>query len=934
MLFDKHAYERDRIRDELQATFSGRLVEIIGDESVRMRYAAGVVVKYGLKIVGWPQSAQFRCMSSIRGGVGSLRELRRWHLAEGYEKRLRFARATREDIASAARDPDSVHPSPKQRDRERAAAATEAERATTAAAGPAGTAGTVAGSSGIVRAVHKGRSSCLWHVPFKDEFFQVMHTTHILLVISAVCRRITLGPPTSPQTLDSQMHPFNMGQQFVLPIDTGGSKLWLYARDFLKLRAWGDTPTRWPQSDIEHLKPTTTLDPVRTHYYEGDRISGSTYDDGGEVYTRLFHDFKLTTNFPTWNWTNGRNDNRFKIILPCNLAYAANSKIVGQKYDGNMGLSVPQVSTLFNEHVSDGQSIKWHNIISDRVVHSNREFYLRLISPIAAVECPNAKDMQDAHWYISLRGMSLQQYDVDAKGRRKDKGRPITLSSLDNIVANHTMAASYADRPWEANETDRRVGNGAGLTVLLDSASVYSHLPDSVVEEIAVNWLQNRPSLESELELGDIRPYYAEGSREFRNLKNYDLIFTFYDPGTRSTHNLRCPSEPFLSSIWPATNRNAPTRDAKESLLRGIKPESGVCILGMNFHWAAIVHYVGPKLDPQTAIPQFPYVRFAPPRVIVRNPLTRNWTTLTEKDLIWLPTKINAVGINRTGDFDVIENIELPILANAPRNILIHYGGVNFIDMFYRKGLYPIASFPQPLGTEAAGEIVALPSGGTVLADEEFKLRGFTVGGKVAVYGLGTLAEYVSVPWTRAYTVPEGVSTRTAAASLTQGATALTFVTEAYNARGATVIGTTSTPEKAALARAAGADHVILYTQEDTVQRVLELTGGEGVHAIFDGVGKDTFESDFKMIRRKGTIVSVGNASGAVLPFLPLKLVEKNVRLLRPTLANYVYTPEEGRRYSTELYKLLASGELNQAQKDLTGGKTVGKLIVKVAADV
>lgn len=338
-----------------------------------------------------------------------------------------------------------------------------------------------------------------------------------------------------------------------------------------------------------------------------------------------------------------------------------------------------------------------------------------------------------------------------------------------------------------------------------------------------------------------------------------------------------------------------------------------------------------------------------------------------------LPAKIQAIGINKTGDFDVIEKLELPLPQNAPGNVLVkvHYGGVNFIDTYYRKGLYPISAFPQPLGTEAAGEIVALPTDEKVLADEEYKLRGFAIGGKVAVYGLGTFSEYATVPWTNAYTLPESLSTRTAAASLTQGATALTFVTEAYNvqkgdiilvhtvagglglifaqlikARGATVIGTTSTAEKAAIAKAHGADHVILYTQEDTVQRVLELTNGEGVHAIFDGVGKDTFELDFKVIRRKGTLVSVGNASGAVPPFPPLKLVEKNVRLLRPTLKNYVYTPEEGRVYSAQLWKLITDGTLKinihgeypftaegvkQAQKDLTGGKTVGKLLIKIA---
>lgn len=117
--------------------------------------------------------------------------------------------------------------------------------------------------------------------------------------------------------------------------------------------------------------------------------------------------------------------------------------------------------------------------------------------------------------------------------------------------------------------------------------------------------------------------------------------------------------------------------------------------------------------------------------------------------------------------------------------------------------------------------------------------------------------------------------------------------------RGATVIGTTSTPEKAELAKSYGADHVILYTKENTVQRVLEITNGEGVHAVFDGVGKDTyvlqsmylkctdsscrFLANFDLLRRKGTLVAVGNASGAPDPVSPLKLAPKNLKLLRPT---------------------------------------------------
>ena len=173
--------------------------------------------------------------------------------------------------------------------------------------------------------------------------------------------------------------------------------------------------------------------------------------------------------------------------------------------------------------------------------------------------------------------------------------------------------------------------------------------------------------------------------------------------------------------------------------------------------------------------------------------------------------------------------------------------------------------------------------------------------------------------------MPDSVPTKIAAAALLQGLTAVTFFEEAYKVKkgdtilvhtvagglgllfaqlgrriGATVIGTTSSQEKADLAKQNGADHVILYPVENTVERVLELTNGQGVDAIFDGVGKDTyvldlppiafltfgifrFDDDFKMLKRKGTLVSVGNASGPVPPVPLLKLVEKNTVLLRPT---------------------------------------------------
>jgi len=339
-----------------------------------------------------------------------------------------------------------------------------------------------------------------------------------------------------------------------------------------------------------------------------------------------------------------------------------------------------------------------------------------------------------------------------------------------------------------------------------------------------------------------------------------------------------------------------------------------------------------------------------------------------------IPTEKKAIAITKTGDFDVIEKVKLPLNV-GPGDVVVkaEYLGINFIDTYYRKGLYPVKEFPAVLGTEMSGTILALPTDKDVLEDPDYKKRRYTVGAKVVVGGAGTFGlhcDYAAVPWKVVHTLPAGVSTQTAAAALLQGLTAVTFVEEAHNvqkgetilvhtvagglgllfaqlikARGATVIGTTSTKEKAELAKENGADHVILYKEEDTVQRVLELTNGVGVDAVFDGVGKDTFDNNFKLLKRKGTLVSVGNASGAVPPFAPIRLVEKNLKLLRPTVGNYAQTPAELHHYTSELFTLLDEGKLKikvhkeypftkegtiQAQKDLTGGATTGKLLIKV----
>ncbi|KAH9999118.1 NAD-P-binding protein [Russula vinacea] len=336
------------------------------------------------------------------------------------------------------------------------------------------------------------------------------------------------------------------------------------------------------------------------------------------------------------------------------------------------------------------------------------------------------------------------------------------------------------------------------------------------------------------------------------------------------------------------------------------------------------------------------------------------------------PTNIKAVGINETGGIEVIQNLEVPFPEVKPTDLLVEWAGVNFVDTYLRSGLYQSRQRPLPIASEVSGIILELPSDPSVLESSDFKNRGFKKGGRVAIHLPGLLQEYVAVDWnTTAYAVPDKISTRVAAAALIQGLTTLAQVTESYHvdngdtvlihtvaggvgllhaqvakARGATIIGTTSTTEKAELARAHGADHVILYKQDNTVERVLELTGGKGVNVIYDGVGRATFDDDLKMIKRKGTIVSFGNASGQVEPVDLLKLAEKNVKLLRPTLANYLVTAEERNHYSAELWRLVSNGALRinihaeypftdegvrRAHIDLTTGKTTGKLLIKVA---
>ncbi|KAI1382245.1 NAD(P)-binding protein [Hypoxylon crocopeplum] len=325
-----------------------------------------------------------------------------------------------------------------------------------------------------------------------------------------------------------------------------------------------------------------------------------------------------------------------------------------------------------------------------------------------------------------------------------------------------------------------------------------------------------------------------------------------------------------------------------------------------------------------------------------------------------VPTTMKAVVIDKVGGPEVLQyKTDLPVPALVDGQILVKndYIGVNFIDTYFRTGLYPAPQFPYILGREGEGTVVKTGGG---------ELYGLKEGDKVVWMAEGAYAEYTAVAARQAVKIPDGLAPQIAAAALLQGLTALSLVREAYHvekgdwvlvhaaaggtglwlcqllhAIGANTIGTASTPEKVALALKAGASHVVNYSHEDVKAKVLELTAGKGVVAVFDGVGKSTFDLSLDCLARKGSMVSFGNASGAVPPFNIARLSAKNARLLRPTVVNYIATRDELEGYVDELFDFLQKfkldvrihdvyplSEIARAHTDLEGRKTTGKLLL------
>jgi len=319
-----------------------------------------------------------------------------------------------------------------------------------------------------------------------------------------------------------------------------------------------------------------------------------------------------------------------------------------------------------------------------------------------------------------------------------------------------------------------------------------------------------------------------------------------------------------------------------------------------------------------------------------------------------------AIRFHETGGPEVLRWEEVEAGRPGPGEVLVRHGaiGVNFIDTYHRTGLYPV-ELPSSLGMEAAGVVDAVGDGVVAVAP----------GDRVA-YGGGPLGAYGQVrlmPADKLVRIPQGIDDRTAAAVMVKGMTAEYLVRRTYLVQpgetvlvhaaaggvglllcqwakhlGATVIGTVGSDEKAALASANGCDHAIVYTREDFVARVRELTGGRGVPVVYDSVGRATWDGSLSCLQPRGLMVSYGNASGAVPPFQPLVLSQRgSLYLTRPTLMAYVATREELLESASALFEVILSGavrvtigqtwplaEAAEAHRALEARHTVGSTVL------
>jgi len=320
---------------------------------------------------------------------------------------------------------------------------------------------------------------------------------------------------------------------------------------------------------------------------------------------------------------------------------------------------------------------------------------------------------------------------------------------------------------------------------------------------------------------------------------------------------------------------------------------------------------------------------------------------------------MKAIQVARVGAPEALTLVEVPVPDPKPNEALVQIkaAGVNFIDVYFREGRYP-APLPFINGQEAAGIVVAVGSDVTTLR----------LGDRVAYTGvLGSYAEYAVAPADRLVKIPDELDFEQAAAVMLQGMTAHYLSHSTYPIKtgetalihaaaggvglllvqmakqlGARVIATAGSEAKAELARGAGADEVIIYTEQDFEPETKRLTGNEGVQVVYDGVGKDTFARDLNVLRPRGYLVLFGGASGAVPPFDLLELTKHgSLFVTRPSLQHYVARREELEQRANDVLQMVVRGELKlriykkypledvrQAHLDLEGRKTTGKLLL------
>ena len=320
---------------------------------------------------------------------------------------------------------------------------------------------------------------------------------------------------------------------------------------------------------------------------------------------------------------------------------------------------------------------------------------------------------------------------------------------------------------------------------------------------------------------------------------------------------------------------------------------------------------------------------------------------------------MKAIQVKQPDGPEALELVDLPIPEPKANEAVVKLAasGVNFIDVYHREGRYKVP-LPFVPGQEGAGVLTA------VGAD----VKSVKQGDRVAWTGLlGGYADYAAIPAGRLVAIPAGVSEQQAAAAMLQGMTAHYLCHDTYPLKGgetalvhaaaggvglllvqmahqigARVLATVSTEEKAKLAREAGADEIIFYTKTDFEAETKRLTSGQGVHVVYDSVGKTTFEKGLNVLRPRGMMVLFGGSSGAVPPFDLIALSQKgSLYVTRPTLVNYIATRDELLARSSAVFAMITSGKLKlriehtyplaeaqRAHRDLEGRKTTGKLLL------